>query len=56
MNALRDLIFKAHDRHNSRGDVIKGNGFAACIRRIGRKVLIDAEGFETWIDRRGMAA
>jgi hypothetical protein len=38
---LRYLIFHA-DGHNP-------NGFACCIRRIGRKVLIDADSFETWI-------
>lgn len=38
---LRHLIFHA-DGH-------KPNGFACCIRRIGRKVLIDADSFEAWI-------
>ncbi len=38
---LRYLIFHA-DGH-------KPNGFACCIRRIGRKVLIDADSFEAWI-------
>lgn len=28
----------------------KQNGFCKCIRRIGRKVLIDLDSFETWID------
>ncbi|CAL94482.1 DUF6462 family protein [Azoarcus olearius] len=52
--ALRDLIFKAHDRVNSRGDRIPGNGLAeaGAIIRIGRKVLIDLDAFETWISSR----
>lgn len=40
---LRHLIFHA-DGH-------KPNGFGACIRRIGRKVLIDADRFEAWIEQ-----
>lgn len=36
---LRHLIFNA-----------KSNGFAACIRRFGRRVIIDADAFEAWID------
>ncbi len=50
--ALRDLIFKAEDRFNSRGDCIPGNGLAeaGAIIRIGRKVLIDLDRFEAWID------
>lgn len=53
--ALRDLIFKADDRRNSRGEAIPGNGLAACLRRIGRRVLIDADGFEDWIGRHRVA-
>ncbi|WP_287366323.1 hypothetical protein [Thauera sp.] len=52
--ALRDLIFKASDRFNSRGDRIAGNGLAeaGAIIRIGRKVLFDLDAFEAWIDSR----
>lgn len=28
------------------------NGFARCVRRIGRKVLIDLDQFESWIDEK----
>jgi hypothetical protein len=28
----------------------KTNGFSRCVRRIGRKVLIDLDEFEIWID------
>lgn len=27
------------------------NGFSKCVRRIGRKVLIDLDQFESWIDQ-----
>ena len=27
------------------------NGFSCCIRRVGRKVLIDLDEFEKWIDQ-----
>jgi len=29
------------------------NGFSKCVRRIGRKVLIDLDQFEMWIDQQG---
>lgn len=50
--ALRDLKFKAHDRKNSRGEIIKGNGTgeAGVWVQIGRKVLIDLPAFERWIE------
>ena len=53
-SALRDLIFKAEDRFNSRGDRIPGNGLAeaGAIIRIGRKVLIDLDAFEAWLASR----
>ena len=52
--ALRDLIFKSADRFNSRGDRIPGNGLAeaGAILRVGRKVLIDLDAFESWLDSR----
>ncbi len=53
-SAIRDLIFKAEDRLTSRGDVIPGNGLAAAgaIVRVGRRVLIDLDAFEDWLDSR----
>lgn len=42
--SLRWLIFNASQ-----------NGFDACIRRIGRKVLIDWDAFESWVDAQGGA-
>ncbi len=52
--ALRDLIFKAADRYNSKGDRIPGNDLAeaGAILRVGRKVLIDIDAFESWLDSR----
>lgn len=37
---LRHLIFNA-DR----------NGFSACIRRVGRRVLIDERAFFAWVEK-----
>lgn len=50
--ALRDLKFKAHDRKNSRGDIIKGNGTgpAGVWVQIGAKVLIDLHALDLWIE------
>lgn len=38
-SAIRWLIFNEQQ-----------NGFSRCIRRIGKKVLLDLEQFELWID------
>ena len=50
--ALRDLKFKAHDRQNSRGETIKGNGTgpAGIWIQIGAKVLIDLDALDRWIE------
>jgi hypothetical protein len=50
--ALRDIRFKSADRINSRGEIIKGNGSAAAgvWVSIGRKVLIDLDAFDRWIE------
>jgi len=42
-SSLRWLIFNASE-----------NGFNHCVRRIGRKVLIDLEKFEEWMDDEAM--
>ncbi|MEM6550234.1 MAG: hypothetical protein AAF713_21200 [Pseudomonadota bacterium] len=47
---LRHLIFNAEDRYGSRGTIVPGNGLAPAIIRIGRKVLIDLDAFDAWID------
>ncbi len=47
--ALRDIRFKAADRLNSRGEIIKGNGSVGAWVTIGRKVLLDLDAFDKWI-------
>ena len=51
VSALRHLIFQAEDRFCSTGQVIKGNGLSRAIIRVGRKVLIDLDEFDRWIER-----
>ncbi|MCU0809944.1 MAG: hypothetical protein MUE59_02700 [Thiobacillaceae bacterium] len=55
--ALRDMKFRAFDRTNSRGEVIKGNGTGAAgvWLQIGRKVLIDLDAFDAWLDAQRVA-
>jgi hypothetical protein len=38
-SSIRWLIFNA-----------KQNGFYCCIRKVGKKVLLDLDAFEAWID------
>ena len=56
--ALRDLKFKAFDRKNSRGEVIKGNGTgpAGVWIQIGAKVLLDLEALDRWIESHKVVA
>jgi len=42
-SSIRWLIFNASE-----------NGFSHCIRRAGRKVLIDLDAFEEWLDNEAM--
>lgn len=49
-SALRHLVFGAEDRFSSRGEKIPGNGLALAIIRIGRRVLIDLDEFDRWLD------
>lgn len=53
--AIRNLIFKSADRKTS-NSIIKGNGLAPHIRRIGAKVLINHQGFLNWIDSQDSVA
>ncbi len=50
--ALRHLLFQAKARFDSRGRPIPGNGLEeiGAIIRIGRKVLIDLDRFDEWLD------
>jgi hypothetical protein len=52
---LRDLIYHSEARLTARGETIAPNGFASCIVRVGRRVLIDRDAFASWIER-GRAA
>jgi hypothetical protein len=51
-SSVRHLIFMAQKRINSCGDVIPGNGLAeaGAILRIGRRVLIDLDAFDAWLE------
>ena len=51
-SSLRHLIFDSEDRKDSKGGIIRGNGLAEAgvIIRIGRKILIDLNRFDGWID------
>lgn len=48
---IRQQIFKAADRINSRGERIPGNGLAqtGAIIRHGRKILIDVDKYGRWL-------
>jgi len=50
--AYRDIRFKAFDRMNSRGEVIKGNGSGefGCWIEVGGKVLLDLPKFDAWLE------
>jgi len=50
--ALRHLVFSAQARYGSNGHLIPGNGLqeSGAILRIGRKVLIDLDAFDAWLD------
>lgn len=49
-SAIRHHIFGAESRTNSAGETIPGNGFGRAILRIGRKILIDLDEFDRWLD------
>lgn len=50
--ALRHLIFESKPRLGSKGRTIPGNGLedAGAIIRVGRRVLIDLDRFDAWLD------
>jgi hypothetical protein len=45
MGGLRHLVFHA-----------KTNGFDSCIRRVGKRILIDEAAFFTWVDAQNAGA
>lgn len=48
-SAIRNLIFKANDRRSSIG-IIKGNGLAIALIRVGRKVLLNELKLVEWVE------
>ncbi len=51
---LRHVIFEAEERLGSGGAKVAGNGLAPAIVRLGRKVLIDLDEFDLWIEQHRM--
>ncbi|MBY6066221.1 hypothetical protein KUW17_05670 [Leisingera aquaemixtae] len=51
---LRHAIFQAEDRLGTGGAVVPGNGLAPAILRIGRKILIDLDEFDNWVEQQRM--
>ena len=49
-SVLRHLIFDAEPRVGSAGTKIPGNGLGPAIIRIGRKILIDLDRFDDWVE------
>jgi len=52
-SAWRHLIFKAMPRFNSKGEMMPTNGLVECgaIIKLGRKVLIDLDRFDLWMEK-----
>lgn len=52
VSSLRHLLFQAQTRNGSRGQTVPGNGLAeaGAIIRLGRRVLIDLDAFDAWLD------
>lgn len=48
--SVRHLIFAARPRLNSKGVALPTNGLERAIVKIGRKVLIDRDEFERWVE------
>lgn len=46
---LRHYIFHAEARYAADGSIIPGNGLGKAILRVGRKVLIDVQAFDEWV-------
>lgn len=52
-SAWRNLIFRADPIVDRRTGMVlnPGNGLAPAIVRLGRKVLIDLDAFDTWVEQ-----
>lgn len=48
-SVMRNLLWKAKDRHSSLGPV-KGNGLDMAVVRIGKRLYIDEPKFFAWLD------
>ena len=57
-NSLRALIFASKDRvaavRKGTQNIIPGNGLAAAIHRVGRRVLINEKEFFDWVYQQGI--
>jgi len=42
-SSIRWLLFNSEE-----------NGFGSCVRRVGRKILIDLDAFENWMEHEAM--
>ena len=53
MPMLRHMIHDARPRVNSRGEAIPDNGLekAGAVFRVGRRVLVDLDRLDAWIER-----
>lgn len=51
VSSMRHLIFASKPRLNSKGDPLPTNGLNKAIIKIGRKVLIDLDAFDQWIEQ-----
>ena len=49
-SVLRHWIFASEDRVGSGGAVVAGNGFARAVIRVRRKILIDLNELDLWIE------
>jgi hypothetical protein len=48
--AVRHLIFASKPALRASGEAAPGNGLARAIVRVGRKVLIDVDEFDNWLE------
>ena len=51
---IRHAVFRAEDQSGSGGVRVAGNGLAPAIIRINRKILIDLDEFDQWVERHRM--
>ena len=56
VQGIYHLINNSKDRYASDGIVIKGNGFDVVVIKVGRKVLIDLDAFDEWLESHRVAS